>query len=142
VTRDYANAVRGKSVCLPHVFNEDLYCQHGYPANEKIILRYIGNFYGKRQPYCLLKALRQLSSEYRAFFRIEFIGISTDSLLEMIQNYGLDGVVFINPPVSYLDSLNLMSTADVLLIIDAPTERSPFLPSKLIDYIGANKPIF
>ncbi len=35
-----------------------------------------------------------------------------------------------------------MQKADLLLMIDAPTNLSPFLPSKLIDYIGANKPIF
>ena len=35
-----------------------------------------------------------------------------------------------------------MKESDLLLIIDAPAKISPFLPSKLIDYIGANKPIF
>ncbi len=35
-----------------------------------------------------------------------------------------------------------MKEANLLLVIDAPFEMSPFLPSKLVDYVGANKPIF
>jgi hypothetical protein len=34
-----------------------------------------------------------------------------------------------------------MASADGLLVIDAPAEESVFLPSKLIDYIGAGRPI-
>ena len=35
-----------------------------------------------------------------------------------------------------------MSDADMLLILDAPVEQSVFFPSKLVDYIGAKRPIF
>src|SRR5262249_44227269 len=45
------------------------------------------------------------------------------------------------PPVDYLESLRLMQEADLLLVIDAPSELSVFLPSKLIDYMGAQRPI-
>jgi len=45
--------------------------------------------------------------------------------------------------VSYCQSLALMSSADLLLVIDAPTNNvSVFLPSKLVDYIGSGVPIF
>ena len=60
----------------------------------------------------------------------------------MIRVSKLDHIVFIHAPVSYIQSLELMRSADILLIIDVLAEKSPFLPSKLIDYIGANKPIF
>jgi hypothetical protein len=43
--------------------------------------------------------------------------------------------------VGYQESLKLMSEADALLVIDAPADQSVFLPSKLIDYIGAGRPI-
>jgi hypothetical protein len=45
------------------------------------------------------------------------------------------------PPVDYKTSLALMQSADLLLNIDAPSEISVFLPSKLVDYIGAGRPI-
>jgi hypothetical protein len=34
-----------------------------------------------------------------------------------------------------------MKSADGLLVIDAPAETSVFLPSKLIDYVGAGRPV-
>jgi hypothetical protein len=44
--------------------------------------------------------------------------------------------------VDYKTSLALMESADLLLVIDAPFDQSVFLPSKLVDYIGAQRPIF
>jgi len=52
-----------------------------------------------------------------------------------------DGLVRMVPPVGYRQSLELMETADLLLIVDAPAKQSVFLPSKLVDYLGARRPI-
>ena len=38
-------------------------------------------------------------------------------------------------------SLKLMATSDLLLVVDGPDDLSVFLPSKLIDYLGAQVPI-
>ena len=46
-----------------------------------------------------------------------------------------------NSPISYIKSLEKMQQADILLIIDAAFEKSVFLPSKLIDYLGSKTPI-
>ncbi|ETZ04404.1 glycosyltransferase [Holospora undulata] len=142
VTKYYSEEVRKKSICLPHIFNQALYFHQSDHTNEKIILRYIGNFYGNRQPDSFLKALKLLSHEQRAQLRVEFIGSEAKSIKDIISFFKLEDTVFTYPAVSYIKSLELMHSADILLIIDAPTEKSPFLPSKLIDYIGANKPIF
>ena len=51
------------------------------------------------------------------------------------------GLITIKPPVSYQESCSLSAAADGLLMIDAPAARSVFLPSKLIEYVGAGRPI-
>jgi len=51
------------------------------------------------------------------------------------------GLVKVLPPVDYRTSLALMRSADLLLNIDAPFKNSIFLPSKLVDYIGAERPV-
>ncbi|CAO5679963.1 MAG: hypothetical protein HEEMFOPI_01370 [Holosporales bacterium] len=142
VTKRYTHVVRDKSICLPHMYNQVLYPQTKEHKNEKITLRYIGNFYGNRQPGSFLAALQLLSPEQLSQIRVELIGASTESIRNMISTSHLNEIVFIYPPVSYIKSLELMYSADILLIIDAPAQKSPFLPSKLIDYIGTNKPIF
>ncbi len=142
VTKNYPDVIRLKSAYVPHMFNEALYKHPPFCANKKFRIRYLGNFYGNRQPGCLFQALQKLPYKQRTQIRLELIGSSTSSLQEMMQDYDLEDIVYIHSSMSYIDSLESMQTADLLLIIDAPTEISPFLPSKLIDYIGANKPIF
>jgi hypothetical protein len=51
------------------------------------------------------------------------------------------GLVRFLPSVPYCASLALMRQADLLLHIDAPAGESVFLASKLIDYLGARRPI-
>lgn len=142
VTKNYPNFVRKKSICLPHSFNQNLYQKIAQPKDKKIIIRYIGNFYGNRQPDCLFQALKEFPLKNSKDFKIEFIGNHQHSLYEKIKEHNLESVVFCHPSVNFLESLQLMQTSDLLLLIDAPSENSPFLPSKLIDYIGANKPMF
>ncbi len=52
-----------------------------------------------------------------------------------------EGLVRLRDTVAYRESLKLMSSSDLLLVIDGPDEISVFLPSKLIDYLGARVPI-
>jgi hypothetical protein len=55
---------------------------------------------------------------------------------------GLDGIVRFLDRVSPADAAAIAADADVLLVIDAPSDGpSVFLPSKLIDYLPFRKPI-
>lgn len=140
VMRRYDAGIKKKAVCLPHAYNEALYTNERKDSN-KFIIRYLGNFYGSRQPTALFAGLRRVLHKL-SDIRIELIGAKTNNLDQKIDEYELSEVVYSFPPVDYLDSLRLASSSDLLLVIDAPNHRSPFLPSKLIDYIGANRPIF
>ncbi|HQS83349.1 MAG TPA: glycosyltransferase [Alphaproteobacteria bacterium] len=141
VTKNYPPSLFAKSLCLPHCFNEDLYPRL-QPQKAPLAIRYLGNFYGERQPDSLFKALKALPKNIFKDIRIELVGGSTEALEDLIKSNNLQTMVFTKAPVDYLESLKLMEESDLLLIIDASFENSPFLPSKLIDYIGANKPIF
>jgi hypothetical protein len=44
-------------------------------------------------------------------------------------------------PVSYLRSLQLMRSADALVLIEPDVPFHLFVPSKLVDYVGADRPI-
>jgi glycosyltransferase involved in cell wall biosynthesis len=41
----------------------------------------------------------------------------------------------------FLESIQIAASADFLLVIDAPVDRSVFLPSKVVDYFVLGKPI-
>jgi glycosyltransferase involved in cell wall biosynthesis len=59
-----------------------------------------------------------------------------------VEQLGLGDIVQLVPKVPYLESLEWMRRADVLISIDAPSKTpSPFVPSKLVNYLAASKPV-
>jgi Glycosyl transferase 4-like domain len=145
VFKKYPESWKQKARILPHAFDDSLF--GGTRTNEsQITIRYLGDFYGPRTPKPLYLAIRQLLESDPALLanvRFELIG---NLALHPANDGFVDGIppemVSIKPPVGYLESLALMRSSDGLLVIDAPAAQSVFLPSKLIDYIGSERPIF
>ena len=146
LARTYGQALLAKSHVLPHSFEPALYAPKSTTSTDRITLRYLGNFYGIRRPYPLLEAieiLRQRQPHLLGRLRFELIGGMPGwmKLHPLVRRADPD-LIRILPTVSYQASLDYMVSADMLLVIDAPAKTSVFLPSKLIDYIGAHRPIF
>lgn len=146
VMSKYPEEFRSKTRVLSHAFEPGLFDQVEKLDDSRIAIRYVGDLYGRRTPEPLFRALKEiLASEPSLLDDVcfEFVGSITDFNLSDI---GFDqlpsGLVQFRPTVDYLESLLLMSAADGLLVIDAPAATSVFLPSKLIDYIGAGRPVF
>ncbi len=142
----FANAgVLKKVHVVPHSYLPSMYPEKNMSSSsEPIIIRYIGSFYGLRRPDPILSVLALLEDnepEIAKKLQVEFIGSKFDeSALRDVDNLKLISISVL-PSVTFRESLGLMQNANLLLIIDAPTDMSPFLPSKLIDYIGSNVPI-
>jgi glycosyltransferase involved in cell wall biosynthesis len=136
---------RAKARVVAHAFEP-----HGEQPSPRlpgapIVVRYLGAFYGRRSPAPLVAALAGLARERPAVLegvRIELVGPSEVALHELPGAPQLPaGLLQMLPPVDYATSLELMRSADLLLVVDAPAERSPFLPSKLVEYVGSGRPI-
>lgn len=134
---------KAKTRVIPHCFEPGL-----YPAtpgrHEGMVFRHIGQFYGDRGPVSLLEAIARLRDSDAGMLedvRFEFIGRVEADHVNSMRRAGVDRWVTVRPGVGYLDSLREMTEADVLLLIEAPAAVNLFLPSKLIDYLGAGPPI-
>jgi glycosyltransferase involved in cell wall biosynthesis len=161
VMRKYPSEWASKARVLPHSFDPSLYARGARDRSDEqdrsderdgsgehdgeIVVRYTGEFYGRRTPRPLVETLRAILQERPRLLegvRFELIGPVAPGVLEQSGFESLPrGLVQMRPPVNYAESLALTSAADGLLIVDAPAERSVFLPSKLVDYIGAARPI-
>ncbi|MGH9957752.1 MAG: glycosyltransferase, partial [Pyrinomonadaceae bacterium] len=141
----YPRSLRSKARVLPHAFESGSFQSQAFEFDSRIVIRYIGDMYGRRTPEPLFNALKSiLVSEPQllddVFF--EFVGSMHDLKVDQMGIADLRrGLVGFQPTVGYAESLDLMTSAQGLLVIDAPAEQSVFLPSKLIDYIGAGRPI-
>lgn len=142
VTSSHGSALAAKSHVLHHAHDPALY-PAGEPRGTQLVVRSVGSFYRHRGPEPLADALRALcatSPHMLEDVRFELVG-SVDGLAPDVFAGLPDGLVARREPVGYLESLALMRDADLLLLVDAPAELSVFLPSKLVDYLGARRPI-
>ena len=139
----YPPSITDKARVVAHGYEERLYPRRVPPRGGKpFTVRHIGSLYGSRSPSDLVSALallRDESPEVLDLLRFEFHGHSDSGA-------GIPGLppglVTFHPQVPYLESLALMASADALLVITPSEEHSgAFLPSKLVDYAGAGRPV-
>ena len=105
---------------------------------------HVGSLYaGRRAPTALFDALRFLRDSGTGPDEIEirFVGEVPPAIARHIVERGLSEYASWTTPLYYVPSLREMATADVLLVIDADFETSPFMPSKVVDYLMFDRPI-
>ncbi len=125
-----------------------------YPARSPdpnhFTISYIGAFYKERNPQMIFGALGNILKEspsLKTKLKVRLVGsanpyagYSQEVLDQEIVNYGLKVIAEVVPPVSYEESLRYMRESNCLVVVDADFPDSPFLPSKVIDYIGSGQP--
>lgn len=145
VMAKYDPPFRAKARLIPHCYEPEQYRGESSSSGEQITIRFLGDMYGPRTPKPLFSALRRIlvsNPQVLEDVCFEFVGSMCDlDLNSMGLNELPSGLVKLRDTVSNKESLQLMSAADGLMVIDAPAKVSVFLPSKLIDYIGAGKPL-
>ncbi len=145
VMKKYPQEWQKKVHVIPHGFEpDDASFTSEKEASIPLEFVYTGNFYGHRKPDSLLEAAQKLAAEpaYKGTFKISFVGPISEEYRQKVQHMGLSDTVLFEGPVSFSASQDFCRKADVLLVIDAPSEStSVFLPSKLVDYLAFNKPI-
>jgi hypothetical protein len=135
-----------KTAIVPPAFDPAHYPRQSAraPRPGEILIRHVGNFYARRQPFFLFKTFQQFKTafpEKAKAFRFDLVGslepVSEDPDWGEWRNH-----FHLSPRVSYEEALRLMKEADVLLSIDAATPENTYRPSKLIEYVGARRPIW
>lgn len=148
VMKKYSQEIRDKSFVIPHCFDPDLINQLPKPIKtekNKFTLTFTGNFYGSRTPIGLFISLRNILRKYpelKNYLDIQIIGNLQNQYKTIIKEFQIENIVTLIDTVPYIESLKYIKSADVLLLIDAPSKTpSIFLPLKLIEYIGFKKPL-
>ena len=136
-----------KTHVIPHGYDSEIHLEsqqhHESKTQPRLKLLHIGSFYlNIRTPEGLLRGLHLLDENLRNQIEVSLIGPNADRYSSLVKQLDLDEVVKLHGPVSYEMSEQLTAEADVLLVIDAPSDNeSVFLPSKLVDYLAFRKPI-
>ncbi len=129
---------------IPHSYNNNeggIGKKSNLRAGGKKIIHHFGLLYRKRNPFALLDYIKN-NRNYFIDRNIEFhfYGPVEKSMNNRIKNYE-DSVIRFFGPVPYSRVKEKMADSFALLVIDANFEKSPFLPSKLVEYLACRIPI-
>lgn len=146
VMRKYPSNMLDKAFVIPHCYDRKLFSRFERKQQSKFTLTHTGHFYyGKRTPVALFQALSNIIKKYPNIhdsLNVQLVGGLHEDYRNMVTELGIDKIVSVVDVVPYLKSLEYILNADVLFLIDAPSDGpSVFLPSKLIEYVGSGNPI-
>ncbi len=143
-----------KFTCIENGYDEEIFRTVEKKASldtgteikdQRFVLLHSGIIYSsERDPIQFFEALSLLlqqkligNNNLKVVLRATF---NDDYITELIKQYQLESIVFLEPLVSYEDALSEMLTVDGLLIIQAANCNSQ-IPAKLYEYLRARKPI-
>jgi len=138
-----------RTVVVPHCFVAAWYPPPPPRDDSRFTFMHLGTLYPvKRRALPVLRAVDLLCKVYphvKDTFRVVFVGDDVpDADLGAWRALRHKNLVEFWPGVPYLDSLSLMQLADVLVVIDGLFDelpRSPYLPGKITDFLGAARPL-
>jgi len=144
VMSKYPESIRSRSFVLPHLMQPGLHGDGVVAPSPGPRLIYTGSFYpGMREPQAFLTALAGLHAERLVppGLTVDFVGFAAPEAIQFAERLALGERVRFHGRQTYLESLAWAAAADALLVFDAPVPGSVFMPSKLVDYLNAERPL-
>ncbi len=134
----------GMTAHVPYFYDAEVF-RGECPADAGFELRYYGGFdlHGDRNPETFFRALAlflEAHPEARSVTRFVFHGHWLVDHTRFVEELKLADVVNIAPSLSYEDYLAGVRRSPVLLLVVAAAHNL-FMPSKIVDYFGARRPI-
>jgi glycosyltransferase involved in cell wall biosynthesis len=134
------------SLILPHIAGQfgGVVQADGGPEGG-IVFLHCGGFTEKRRPDEFLlawAAFVERHPEKRPMLKFKHVGAVSERLSALAREKEISDTVEQSGPCSYGESLYHMASAAALVLIDSyKIKTSVYFPSKLSDYVGADKPV-
>jgi glycosyltransferase involved in cell wall biosynthesis len=133
------------TVHIPYFFDAEVFARPGPVVLDKFAITYFGTFdwRGARSPETFLRALSKFLARHpEARRRTQFIfyGNWLAEHNRWVSELNLTDVVSIHPGVGYEAYLEKVKQSPVLLLV-VSSAHNLFMPSKIVDYFGARRPI-
>jgi glycosyltransferase involved in cell wall biosynthesis len=129
---------------LPNVFEDENVNLTPVEFKGKLQMVFTGRLYGTRSVHSFLDLLHKFFDQYPNSanqIQISLAGFVEDANIKLVQDSGLKMIQYLGP-LSLKDALALQRKSHVLVLIDSWDEDARydfFFPSKLLDYIAANR---
>lgn len=132
-----------RAIYIPHVCLSGIFERLPEVRENKLSIVHSGNVASPRDPIPFLMGVKKFSKgNPKAKLIVRFVGRQTDDFQQHISDMGLENWVEVISPMPYLDNLSFVASQDIALIIEAPSDNSIYLPTKVGDYMQCGKDIF
>src|SRR6266576_722090 len=88
-----------------------------------------------------LKNFLDVNVDARPVTRLTLVGPADEGTNQLVLDLGLQDIVSNTGRVSYEESLRVIAAATICVLVEAVVVEGIFLPSKLVDYLAAGKPV-
>ncbi len=140
----------GKMVYVPNVYDPEHRSENVWLKKDKIRIVFTGTMPESRSPKDFMLAFRDFSEkspDKAKDFSLEFAGQASREVRKELSKF--DDLLLYHGPVSFKESVALQRQADLLLLVDNKIsdefkindEPYEFFPSKILDYIVAERPV-
>ena len=143
LTTEFGSKLRNKIKVVYNGWDADDFSDFVIWKNEKLVIKYIGNFYGYRTPKYLIKALELLQSRGQTTddILIEFTGNYYSETTDYIENSKVAHMIKINSQIEHKDAIKSLMNCDALLLFIASHKGKGVLTGKLFEYLRSGKEI-
>lgn len=145
----FGNYYKEKCMVVPHSYDLKLYPKVSNHKNDKYTFAFIGHSDDLRSVEPIIrgvKLIKDINPEVAKKIKIRLIGNIPNKIKNMIYVYFLNDIISVEGTCDYYESLKIMKQSDCLIHIDADfpmlKNGSIFFAAKIVDYLGAGKPIF
>lgn len=111
----------------------------------KFSLAHIGSFLSERNPMILWEVLSELIKEipdFKNHLELNLIGITSQEVLQTIENFNLTSFVNNIGYVSHLKAIEHQKKSQILLLIEINSEATKsIIPGKIFEYMVSERPI-
>ncbi len=132
---------------FPHIFVQPEHIQTpSFLDKSKFNIVHPGSLLGPRNPEFLLKALKEfieLNPKDSERIKLTFFGKIHNAHKPLFETFPYQNNLEVRDKrIPHEEALGVLEESDVLIILEAIADESPFMPGKLAEFIGLNKIIW
>ena len=143
LTAEFGSELRSKIKVVYNGWDADDFSNFVIWKNEKLSIKYIGNFYGHRSLKYLIEALELLLSrgQLSDALLFEFTGNYYAETVDYIVNSKVAHLIKTNTQIEHKEAIKSLMNCDALLLFIASHKGKGVLTGKLFEYLRSGKDI-
>jgi glycosyltransferase involved in cell wall biosynthesis len=140
---NFANVSSKKTVNWPHIFNPMPVTKDELLPKDKLNILHVGTLLNERDPSFLLEAFGVFlknNPEFKSQVLLSFIGPIKSCHLPLLDKFEFQENLYVkNGRIPHQVALAAINEAEVVIILEATSDESTFMPGKLAEFLGLNK---